>query len=293
MSEPISLSAGPLQLQLDPGFGGSVSSFTWTENGRQAQVMRTRDGSDATILGTACFPLVPYVNRIRNGRFSFRGKDVRLEANLPGDPSPLHGQGWLAQWSGERLNDREAVLRFDHPAGEWPWAYASTQRFTLDERGLDMEISCSNRSDDAMPCGLGFHPYFPCGPQTRLDAEVENSWTIDDKVLPVDKVPAQGRFSLSDRLVCGQELDHGFGGWNGKARISDPSWPIAVEMSAPTARYFHLYSPPSGGFIAAEPVSHANAALNEPESEWGRLGLQVLEPGAEMKLQVRIDIIVS
>ena len=293
MLEPIILTAGPLRLELDPELGGSISSFTWDDGARQAQVMRTRDSSDNDILGTASFPLVPYVNRIRDGRFTFRGKDVRLATNLPGDPSPLHGQGWLAQWTGERMSDREAVLRFDHAAGEWPWAYSAEQRFTLEEGGLGMELTCRNRSDERMPCGLGLHPYFPCGPETRLDTLVENSWTIDEKVLPVDKVPAEGRFSLRDRLVCGQDLDHGFGGWGGKARISDPSWPIGVEISSPNARYFHLYSPASGGFIAAEPVTHANAALNESESEWASLGLQVLEPEAEMKLRVRVDIIAS
>ena len=34
-----------------------------------------------------------------------------------------------------------------------------------------------------------------------------------------------GRYDLRDRLVCGQGLDNGFGGWGGEARMSDPDWP--------------------------------------------------------------------
>jgi aldose 1-epimerase len=110
-------------------------------------------------------------------------------------------------------------------------------------------------------------------------------------VLPVAEVPATGRFDLRDRLVCGQDLDHGFGGWGGEARISDPDWPYTVRLSSPDARFFQLYSPAAGGIFVAEPVTHANAALNAPEEQWAELGLRVLEPDEEMALLMRLEII--
>ena len=122
------------------------------------------------------------------------------------------------------MSERGAELR--HDAGEWPWAYEARQEFALDERGLSVRLTCRNASGEPMPCGLGQHPYFPCGPETRIDTEVTHVWTIDEHVLPVAKVPADGRFDLRDRPVCGQDLDHGFGGWGGEARLSDPDWPL-------------------------------------------------------------------
>jgi aldose 1-epimerase len=115
-------------------------------------------------------------------------------------------------------------------------------------------------------------------------------WTIDEHVLPVAKVPATGRFDLTNRLVCGQGLDHGFGGWNGAARMTDPDWPYEVRLSSPDAHFFQLYSPSVGGIFVAEPVSHANAALNAPEDQWAELGMRVLEPGESMKLDLRLEI---
>ena len=109
-------------------------------------------------------------------------------------------------------------------------------------------------------------------------------------MLPVAKVPAQGRFDLGDRKVCGQGLDHGFGGWGGAARLTDPVWPGELVMSSPEARFFQLYSPAEGGLFVAEPVSHANAALNEPEERWPELGLRLLEPGEEMALTMRVEV---
>ncbi len=168
------------------------------------------------VLDAACFPLVPYVNRIRGGHFCFRGRDVRLAPNMAGDPSPLHGQGWLNPWQAVESGAHRAVLSYRHAADEWPWDYEARQEFALDENGLTATLSCRNASRDAMPCGLGFHPYFPCGPQTRLDTDVSIAWTVDKDVLPLAEVPAAGRYGLKDRLVCGQGLDNGFGGWGGR-----------------------------------------------------------------------------
>jgi aldose 1-epimerase len=178
-----------------------------------------------------------------------------------------------------------------HAPGEWPWAYEARQRFRLDPQGLSLSLSCRNDSDEPMPCGLGQHPYFPCTTETRIDTVVSTAWTIDQHVLPIEEVPAAGRFDLRDRHVCGQDLDHGFGGWKGMARISDPALPYTIELSSPDASFFQLYSPTSEPLFVAEPVTHANAALNEAESEWARLGLKILEPGEIMILHARIAIL--
>jgi aldose 1-epimerase len=239
----------------------------------------------------ASFPLVPYVNRIRDGRFMFRGREVVLQPNMAGDISPLHGQGWLSAWEVESSGESGAELRFHHTAGEWPWDWEARQIFALDDAGLSLSLQCRNLSDSAMPCGLGQHPYFPCSAETRIDTVVRTAFEIDEHVLPTGEVPATGRYDLKDRAVCGQGLDHGFGGWGGEARLSDPAWPAPLRLSSAEARFFQLYSPEAGGMFVAEPVTHANAALNEPEARWAELGMRVLEPGEAMQLTMRLELI--
>ncbi|MEO8176362.1 MAG: aldose 1-epimerase [Sphingomicrobium sp.] len=291
-SEPdVTLSAGNLEMRLSPSIGGSISELSVIDSDRRWPVLRNCNSCHQTVLDAASFPLVPYVNRIRGGQFTFRGRVARLAPNMAGDISPLHGQGWLAPWQVERAAPTEAVLTFDHAPGEWPWAYRAEQHFELDDKGLSLRLTCRNLSAEPMPCGLGQHPYFNCGGETRIATQVTHAWTIDQHVLPVDKVPASGRFDLGDRLVCGQDLDHGFSGWSGRARLSDPDWPVDLELSSPTARFFQLYSPAAGGIFVAEPVTQANAALNAVENQWLVLGLQVLEPGQCLDLIMRIDLI--
>ena len=285
------LTVGNLRLALSPSVGGSISALDWIGEGSPKPILRKCNSPSQNALEAACFPLVPYVNRIREGRFQFRGTEVRLVPNMAGDPSPLHGQGWLNPWNVEILSRTEVLLGFHHRVGEWPWDYEARQAFVLDEGGLSVTLTCRNFSADPMPCGLGQHPYFRCGPETRIDTQVSDVWTIDEHVLPVEKRPADGRFDLRERKVCGQDLDHGFGGWGGRATMTDPQWPFDLRLSSPTARFFQLYSPKSGGIFVAEPVSHANAALNAPEEQWPELGMRVLAAGEEMQLEMRIEVI--
>ena len=283
----VELRAGAMRLELNPSACGSIAALEW--DGRP--ILRKARSGSANVLDMASFPLVPYVNRIRGGNFTFRGREVRIAPNMAGDPSPLHGQGWLNPWQVEEASATTAVLRFQHAPGEWPWAYEARQEFVLDERRLTLLLTCRNLSQEPMPCGLGQHPYFPCGPETRIDTGVTHVWTIDEHVLPVERIPARGRFDLRRRLVCGQDLDHGFDGWGGLVWMGDPEWPYDLLLSSVSAGFFQLYSPKDGGIFVAEPVTHANAALNAPENQWAELGMRVLEPNQELWLDMRLEVV--
>lgn len=289
-TELLILSSPDLELELSPSFGGAISRFSYVAGGDRRPILRESHTPFENVLEAASFPLVPFVNRVRGGSFDFRGRTVVLTPNMAGDPSPLHGQGWLNPWTVEEATHSQATLSYCHEPDEWPWAYEATQHFRLEPGVLWVRLTCRNDSAEPMPCGLGQHPYFPCSAKTRIETGVSHVWTIDENVLPVDRVPATGRFDLNDRLICGQDLDHGFGGWSGRVLMDDPDWPYELELSSPEARYFQIYSPARGGFFVAEPVSHANAAMNAPEAEWPELGLRVLEPGEETHLDMRLEV---
>ena len=289
-SDLLILSSADLKLELSPCIGGAIARLSYVAGSKPRSILRDCHTPLENVLDAASFPLVPFVNRVRDGSFSFRGRTVSLAPNMIGDPSPLHGQGWLNAWTVDESGDSEATLSYRHKPGEWPWAYDAEQQFCVDDGVLWVRLTCRNTSGEPMPCGLGQHPYFPCSARTRIDTTVSHVWTIDEQVLPVAKIPATGRYNLSNRLICGQDLDHGFGGWSGCMLIDDPDWPYELELSSPDARFFQIYSPASGGFFVAEPVSHANAAMNAPEPDWPGLGFRVLEPGEEMRLDMRLEV---
>lgn len=289
-SDALILSSSDLELELSPSIGGAISRLTYVGEGGPRPILREGHSPLQNVLEAASFPLVPFVNRVRGGSFIFRGRTISMAPNMAGDPSPLHGQGWLSPWNVDETGAGAAVLSFRHEPGEWPWAYSARQEFRLDGPVLDLALTCRNDSSDLMPCGLGQHPYFPCTSRTRIDTGVAFAWTVDEQVLPVAKVPATGRYDLADQLICGQGLDNGFDGWTGRVVMNDDDWPYELGLCSPQARFFQVFSPSAGGFFVAEPVTHANAALNAPETDWPELGLRILEAGEEMRLDMRIEV---
>jgi aldose 1-epimerase len=291
VSQRIVLTAGSLELHLLPAVGGSIARFDRISGSDRQPLLRGVDKDDVGPLNVACFPLVPFANRIRGSAFEFAGKAVRLRPNMPPDPSPLHGQGWQQPWHVMSASGSAAELVFRHVAAEWPWSYEARQLFELDSAGLSITLVCRNLSEAPMPCALGLHPYYPCDAETVLNTVVETVWTVDGDVLPVEQIPAQGRYDLREKQICGQNLDNGYGGWNGIAEIVWPGQPARLRMRSQDANFFQVYSPASGGLFAAEPVQNANAALNAPTADWPALGIEVLEPGQERRLEVRYDVL--
>ncbi|MBW3618298.1 MAG: aldose 1-epimerase [Proteobacteria bacterium] len=272
-------------VDLVPAVGGVVRSF----RAGGTPVFREGPAEIADANDGGCYPLVPFSNRVRDGRFTFRGREVRLSPNLPPQKHPLHGQGWRGAWSVETADEDRAVLVFDHAPGEWPWAYQARQTFRLDPGGLSIGLSCRNLSPEPMPCGLGLHPYFPAGPETVLSTEATGVWTIDEEVMPVALEPPVGRYGLHQRRINGADLDNGYEGWSGWAELREPEF--SVRITSPDARRFQVYAPPEGGIVVAEPVVNANAALNQPEDRWPELGLTVLNPGDSTAMSARFDLI--
>jgi len=290
MDHVVALASGPLHLELVPSIGGAISRFDYIDRDRRTPVLRTAPDPLQNISRASCFPLIPFANRIRGGCFHFRGREVRLPASFPGEPLPIHGQGCLASWRVESASGGNAVLAFDHEPDEWPWAYESKQYYALDEGCLTVRLTCRNGSSEQMPCGLGLHPSFNCGPQTRIQTSVEEVWVIDQDLLPVERLPAHGRYEISDDPICSRDLNNGYCGWSGRAIFTDPDWPFELELSSPDARFLQIYSPVGTGSFDAEPVSHANAALNEPEEDWPALGIQLLEPQEEADFEMRLEV---
>jgi aldose 1-epimerase len=103
------------RVTLDPRRGGTIHELNW----RGCDVLRpTPPGAGNDPFDTACFPMVPFVNRIAHGRFEFEGRTVQLERNWSEDPHPLHGQGWRKPWTVVSESAWRAPQRVEVGGGE-------------------------------------------------------------------------------------------------------------------------------------------------------------------------------
>jgi aldose 1-epimerase len=247
-----------MRMILAPKQGGSIRELAWQG---QPLLRPTPAYAGDDPFDLACFPMVPYANRIARGAFRFGGHDVRVEPQWDGDPHPLHGQGWRRAWSVVSASTSSATLGFEGGADEWPWRYRCRQRFDLGANEVSIELSIENLSGEPMPAMLGLHPYFPEATQARLEASLPRVWLTDKAALPLEetRTPEAWRFEPA-RAVQDVPLDHCFSGWNGTATLR---WPQrSLRVSAPDCRFLHVYVPAGKDFFCMEPQSAAAGALN-------------------------------
>lgn len=268
-----------------PDLGGALTNLTRDDR----PILRpTVEGATDPLL-TACFPLVPFANRIAGGEFEFEGRRVSLPVLDAFAPNALHGQGWLSAWSIEDQSEDAITLVLEHEAGAWPWRYQAVQTISLSERGLRIDLSVCNWDEASMPAGLGLHPYFPRDEQTHLRLNTDAVWLLDDKDIPARVGPPSAVFdwSADPRMEDAPAVDHCYGGWNGEAELSSDEAVIRLDAS-PNARWVQVYAPQGRPFCCVEPVTHRPDAVHARRSSDS--GLVVLEPGRTLSMWMEIGV---
>ena len=235
-------------------------------------------------LESACFPLAPYCNRIREGRFRFGGRQVVLPPNHPPERHSLHGLSWRRRWKVERRAEDRCVLADEYNgSGPWPWPYRAEQRIRLGPRGCTITLFLTNRGEHTMPAGIGLHPYFRRSTDTRVRFTADRVLLADDGMLPTGVAAPPYHFAewATGAALPRETVDHCFAGWVGEVAIEDSAG--AIVMSASGAPHLHVYAPSGGSALCFEPVSHTPDALNRSPAE-----MTVLPPGCSAALTMRI-----
>jgi aldose 1-epimerase len=229
-----------------------------------------------------CYPLAPYSNRLGYRRFRWLGHDYTTAPNFDDNPHSVHGVAWQRPFEVASATATDAELRYSHvPDAHWPFAFELRQRFVLSESALEMHLVFTNTAAHPQPVGLGWHPYFPKRPRSRLHIELTDRWESDPSGLPTRRVAQPG----IDADVAHLAFDHCFEGWKGPARIRDEKVNLKLTSSLP---YLVVYTPELKDIYCVEPVSHVSNALHmaDPTAH----GLRSLAAGATFDAWMRLDI---
>jgi aldose 1-epimerase len=273
----LSLQSGPLAVELAPQSGGAVARFTC--DGVDLLRPMTADAiASAKGMNAALYPLVPYSNRIRDGRLAFGNEVIQLARNWPGIDHPMHGDGWAHAWQVALSDAQTAEIIYEHGrAGEqggWPFRYRARQQYRLDETSFSIRISIENLEERVVPAGIGLHPFFVREPDCTLACRTEFVWRTDTEVLPIERIPVPSECDFSQgRRPDSVMLDNCFDGWDGRASIAWPARRLRLDLEASEPfRHLVIYTPAGQRFFCAEPVSHAN----------GQVGLAPLVAGGTL-----------
>lgn len=276
----MTLAAHGWEVELLPVMGGAIGALRH----RGRDILRPAAPGTGDPLETACFPLVPYANRIADAQFDFGGRRIRLPLNFGDHPHSLHGVGWQSEWTLDVADAATVALHHTHDGDErWPWPYRGEQRISLAPGRATIGLTVTNLAEETAPVGLGLHPYFPRDAATRLTARSERLWLADSTMLPTEPAPADRFGDWSEAAgVDGDELiDNAYEGWDGAALIEQAWGRVRIEARGASA--FHLYRPPGVDFFCFEPVSHLPDAIN-------RGGMPMVARGETVALEMTLTV---
>jgi aldose 1-epimerase len=286
----IELADGDARAVLVPEAGGAVARFTW----RGLDILRPAPESAIVarrVREMGCYPLVPYANRIGHGRLHAGSNIHRLRPNFPPEPHAIHGVGWQRAWRVTESSATRAVMTLSQvPDADWPFRFACTQRFELRDARLEASLDLLNTDEVPFPAGLGFHPFFPAPPGTRLRTAWTGCWALDASHLPFSRcaVPPEADFREA-RAVDGWRVDSAFTGWSREASLAYPTH--ETRLTADEALdHAVAYAPQDGrAFLALEPMSHTIDAFALSARGIGGTGTRHLRPGEAWRVSMAIE----
>ena len=291
MDSPIALVSNRYTAGVTASVGGSLLWFGLRDQIALDFVRTTtvRALGECNARLTASYPLVPYSNRIGDGRFEFGGASRTLRRNADFSEHPIHGIGWLRSWTVVASSAGLLEIAIEHDGAgasdaDWPWSFTARQVFALDDDGLRISIAVTNRDADPMPGGIGLHPFFPKSAATEIRFDADAVWMSDARMLPQSCVAVPQAFDFAQRRPVGDlDVDNCFAGWSGSAEIlwHDKQWGLRIGATD-VFRHLVVYTSPSRDSIAVEPVSHVNNAVNLARVR-GDTGLRTLAPGATLE----------
>jgi aldose 1-epimerase len=291
-------------VRIAPDLGCALTAFTL----RERSILRPTPPAalaERRVGLTACYPLLPYSNRIRDARLRFGAREYTLVRNFGTHPHAIHGVGWQRAWTTAEAAPRDARFVLRHgaqgaEAGAWPWPFVATQTFHLAETAAEttaappivlvVTLTLANAGTAAFPFGLGWHPFFPKDATTRVGFRADRVWRNDATQLPLRQVaiPRDWRFDPPCALGA-LELDNVFTGWRGTASIRSEATGVAVTLEADRAcACLVVYAPPGGDFVALEPVTHETDAFNRAAAGARDTGMRILPPGGVFSCTMRI-----
>lgn len=303
-------SAARTEARVVPALGNACVAFTIEVNDGRWSVLAEPITDDEFLHRTTRFGvpiLYPWPNRVRDGRFTFRGRQYVVPANSPGGHANhglARGRPWTVDQSGVDAAGayvRSVVTIGDDPTDPFPFPSRLAVEHRLRGGNLSIQAEAINLGQEPMPMGFGLHPWFglPFGlsgdrATCRVAVPASSIWELEDSIPTGRVVPASGRLDLRTLTPLGTEVfddvftDLEMSAAGFAARVHDPATHRTVTLHADGGFQHHvLFAPSERDVVCLEPYTCPTDAFNL-EARGIAAGVIVLEPGQSWRGSVVI-----
>ena len=228
------------------------------------------------------YHMAPWCNRLSTATTKVGTRIIALRPNFP-DGTAIHGQVFAARWA----HTGDGLFSVNGCYNDWPWTYCLMLQLTVSGHIVCLDYTLTNTSDEPMPAGLGFHPWFRRPLLVRIPAT---------SVFPVNAHTMATPEPLPDALDLRSPRpvpDGVDATWAGLASPEvELTWPterVSLGMRIDAGQTVIVAACPGGlRATAVEPQTHAPLGLSrllrgEP------YGMRLLQPGDALKLGLTLN----
>jgi aldose 1-epimerase len=186
--------------------------------------------------------LIPWPNRIRDGRYGFNGVTNQLALSEPARHNASHGLARYIPWVLiEKKTDAVTNRVRIYPQSGWPGTLEAVITHQVSDAGLTVTVEATNIGAGELPFGYGAHPYLTVGESTVDEVTVTvpaaRYLEVDDRLLPTRISPVDGTpYDLRQGRILGPtSLDTAM---TDLGRDPDERWHVRLELGD---RYAELW----------------------------------------------------
>lgn len=245
--------------------------------------------------------LFPFPNRIRGGKYTWRGREYALEGiHQDGQGNAIHGlvidRPWrVTEHAGETATG-QFQLSVDAPDRRalWPADFVIEVRYELREASLRCDVRVVNPDTAPLPFGFGTHPYvripLVAGSQRGeclIQAPASEEWELVNCLPTGKRLAVSGKKDLREgQELEGLKLDDVFTGLRAQADeietiVMDSGAGLQVRQVFDAAfRELVVYTPPHGRSVCLEPYTCVTDAIHLT-ARGIDAGWRELAPGAQ------------
>ncbi len=294
---------GNIQMSVDvyPAMGFKTAGLSY-----KGEPLQPRHPEWSTLLHMETFGnavLFPTPNRVRDGRFTFQGRQVEMKKN--GVLQTQHGLAQIGSWRvcGLSATKTESYITAEFsicPGDEnyeaFPYASRLGMTYVLKEDRLTCQYKVQNLDTRPMPFGIGLHPWFilPKEPEkVSICVPADFCYETTPDLLPTGRmISVKENFSFdlnAFRLVRELDLDTVYltEGRDMYIRYEDRGYQLKITQSEEFTAGVVFTAFNRGmertGYEAfcVETQSCCTDAINMYEKGFPYNGLMILEPGEE------------
>jgi galactose mutarotase-like enzyme len=217
--------------------------------------------------------LFPTPGKLADDAWAYAGKRGSLKQ---------HGFARNERWAVTSFGESSVTLALEWAgdAASWPWACTLEIAFSLRARTLRLDQRVINRAGEAMPFGLGFHPYFHVPDRDKPRARVATAATRAFDNVSKREIAVAGPIDLTAKELDLHLLDHG----KTACALELPTRTVELRGSREFTHWV-VWTLAGKDFVCVEPWTCPGNALNTGER------LLVVAPGATHEAWTEIEYV--